>query len=95
MSKDQWEHKVFGSDENRVIRKGSFERLGPGFTSCSPICVAETKGLAKAIALTPELAGVLEQALPYLREAAKNDDHANGTYQLASKLLKKWGQYNA
>lgn len=95
MSKEQWEHKVFGSDEHRVIRKGSFERLGPGFTSCSPICVAETKELAKAIVLTPELADVLEQALPYLREAAKSDGHANGTYQLASKLLKKWGQYNA
>lgn len=60
----------------------------------SPICVAGTKELAKAIAITPELADVLEQALPYLREAAKADGHANGTYQLASKLLKKWSRYN-
>lgn len=93
MYKEQWEYKQFG-DEQRVIRKGSFQRLAPGFTSCSPICEAETKELAKAIALTPELADVLEQALPYLREAAKTDGHANGTYQLAIKLMKKWEQYN-
>lgn len=94
MVKEKWEHKQFG-DEQRVIRKGSLQRLGPGFTSCSPICEAETKELAKAIAIAPELADILEQALPYLREAAKSDGHANGTYQIASKLLKKWEQYNA
>lgn len=33
MTKEKWEYKQFG-DEHRVIRKGSFERLGPGFTSC-------------------------------------------------------------
>lgn len=93
MVKEQWEHKQFGG-EHRVIRKGSFERFGPNFTCCSPICETKTKELAKAIALSPELADVLEQALPYLREAAKNDGHANGTYQLASNLLKKWGRYN-
>ncbi|UYL04510.1 hypothetical protein EPNKCIFM_00208 [Klebsiella phage KP13-16] len=91
MTKEKWEYKQFG-DEHRVIRKGSFERLGPGFTSCQPICEAETKELAKVIAISPELADVLEQSLPYLREAAKTDGHANGNYQLASKLLKKWNK---
>lgn len=91
MTKEKWEYKQFG-DEHRVIYKGSFERLGVGFTSCRPVCEAQSKELAKVIALTPELADVLEQALPYLREAAKIDGHANGTYQLASKLLKKWNK---
>lgn len=91
MTKEKWEYKQFG-DEHRVIRKGSFERLGPGFTSCQRICEAETKELAKVIAIAPELVDILEQSLPYLREAAKTDGHANGTYQLASKLLKKWNK---
>lgn len=93
MTKEEWEYRHM-VDEHRVIRKGSFERLGPGFTSCSPVCEAESKDLAKAIALAPELADVLEQCLPHLREVAKTNGHANGTYQLASKLIKKWNRYN-
>lgn len=89
MTKEKWEYKQFG-DEHRVILKGSFKRLGAGFTSCVPVCEAVSKELAKAIAIAPELVDILEQSLPYLREAAKTDGHANGTYQLASKLLRKW-----
>lgn len=52
----------------------------------------ETHANARLIAAAPELCDVLQQALPYLREAAKKDGHANGTYQLASQLMKRLGR---
>lgn len=58
---------------------------------CCLVGYDETRANARLIAAAPEMLELLELSLPYLREAAKSDGHANGTYQLASKLLKKMG----